>query len=68
MSMQEERLLLQILKTRSHSWIGYIIRHNDFVVNIIEGALSGEKRPWEDLDYSTQNKSSDTQELKVIQQ
>ena len=40
---KEERLLLKILKNRHHSWIGHIIRHNDFVVNILEGALSGKK-------------------------
>jgi hypothetical protein len=26
-----------------HSWIGYTIRHNEFVVNILEGAISGKK-------------------------
>jgi len=39
----EERLLLKILKNRRHSWIGHIIRHNNFVVNILEGAISGKK-------------------------
>jgi len=29
------------------------IRHNEFVVNNLEGALYGKKRPWEDLDYNT---------------
>ena len=36
---KEERLLLEILKR----WIGHIIRHNEFVVNILEGAISGKK-------------------------
>jgi hypothetical protein len=40
---KEERLLLRILKNRRHSWIGHIIRHNEFVVNILEGAISGKK-------------------------
>jgi len=40
---KEERLLLEILKNRLHSWIGYTIRHNEFVVNILEGAISGKK-------------------------
>jgi hypothetical protein len=31
------------LNNRRHSWIGHIIRHNDFVVNILEGAIFGEK-------------------------
>jgi len=36
---KEERLLLKILKNRHHPWIG----HNKFVVNILEGAISGKK-------------------------
>jgi hypothetical protein len=38
-----ERLVLQIFKNRCHSMIGHIIRHNEFVVNILEGAISGKK-------------------------
>jgi hypothetical protein len=49
---KEERLLLKIKKNRSHSWIGHTMRHNKFVVNILERAMSG-KRPWEDLDFNT---------------
>jgi hypothetical protein len=44
-----------------------MIRHNEFVVNILEGTIFG-KRPWEDLEYSTYSKSPDTQQLTVIQQ
>ena len=40
---KEGRLLLKILKNRRHSWIGHTIRHNEFVVNILEGAISGKK-------------------------
>jgi hypothetical protein len=40
---KEESVLLKILKNRRHSWIGYIIRHDKFVVNILEGAVSGQK-------------------------
>jgi len=40
---KEEILLLKILKIRRQSWIGHIMRHNEFVVNILEGAISGEK-------------------------
>jgi hypothetical protein len=40
---KEERLLLKILKSRRHSWIGHTIRHNEFVVNILEGAIYGKK-------------------------
>jgi hypothetical protein len=41
---KEEKLLLIILKNRRHSWIGHIIGHNEFVVNILEGAISGKKK------------------------
>jgi hypothetical protein len=41
--VKEERILLEILNNRRHSWIGHIIRHNEFVVNILEGAISGKK-------------------------
>ena len=34
---KEERLLL---KDRRHSWTWHTIRHNEFVVNILEGAIS----------------------------
>jgi hypothetical protein len=30
-------------KNRCHSWIGHTIRHNEFAVNILEGAISGKK-------------------------
>jgi hypothetical protein len=36
--------ILKILKNRRHSWIGYIIRHNEFVINMLEGAISGKKK------------------------
>jgi len=41
--VKEERLLLKILKNRPHSWIRDAIRHNKFLVNILEGAISGRK-------------------------
>jgi hypothetical protein len=44
---KEERLLLKIVKNRHHSWIGHKIRHNKFVVNILEGTIFGKKRSWE---------------------
>jgi hypothetical protein len=49
---KEERLILKVLKNRRHSCIGHTIRQNEFVVNILEGAISG-KKAVEDLDYST---------------
>jgi hypothetical protein len=39
----EERLFLKNLKERRHSWIGHTIRHNEFVVYILEGAVSGKR-------------------------
>jgi hypothetical protein len=39
----KQRLLLKILKNRRHSWIGHTVRHNQFVVNILEGAILGKK-------------------------
>jgi hypothetical protein len=30
-------------QNRCHSWIGHTIRHNEFVVNSLEGAISGKK-------------------------
>ena len=41
--VKEERLLLKIKKNRCHSWIGHTIGHNEFVVNILEGAIFGKK-------------------------
>ena len=41
--VKEERKLLKMLNNRRHLWIGHIIRHNEFVVNILEGAISGKK-------------------------
>jgi hypothetical protein len=40
---KEEILFSKVLKIRGHSWIGHIIRHNEFVVNILEGAIYGKK-------------------------
>ena len=42
---KEERLHLKILKNRRHSWIGHTIRHNEFVVNILEGVILKKKKP-----------------------
>jgi len=40
---KEERLVLEVLKNRRLSWIGRTIRHNEFVVNILQGAIIGKK-------------------------
>jgi hypothetical protein len=38
------RLLLKMFRTRQcHSWIGHKVRHNEFVGNILEGEISGQK-------------------------
>jgi hypothetical protein len=41
--VKEEKLLLKILKNVCHSWMWQIIRHNDFVVNILEESISRNK-------------------------
>jgi hypothetical protein len=41
--VKEVRILLNILENRRHPRIGHIIRHNGFVLNILEGAISGKK-------------------------
>jgi hypothetical protein len=41
--VKEEILLLKILNNTGHLWIGRIIRHNEFVGNVLEGAISGKK-------------------------
>jgi hypothetical protein len=38
---KEERLLSKILKNIHHLCIRHIIRHNEFAVSILEGAISG---------------------------
>jgi hypothetical protein len=40
---KQELLLVKIFKNKRHLWIGYIIRHNEFVVYILEGAKSGKQ-------------------------
>jgi len=40
---KEQILLLKISKNRRRSWTGHTIRHNEFVVNITEEAISGKK-------------------------
>jgi hypothetical protein len=62
---KEERLILKNLKHRHHIWIGHIIKQNEFVVNFLEGAISGKQavgRPR--LHYL--NKSPETQEMPII--
>jgi len=50
---ERRKITFKIKKNRRRSWIGHTVRHNEFVVNIPEGAISGKKRQWEDLDYNT---------------
>jgi hypothetical protein len=38
-----EILLSKVLKYKRHSWIWHIIRHSEFVVNILERAITGKK-------------------------
>jgi hypothetical protein len=36
---EKKKVNFRKFKNRRHSWIGHIIRHNEFVVNILEGAM-----------------------------
>jgi hypothetical protein len=62
--VKEERILLKILKNRRHLWIGHIIKHDEFAVNILEGAISGTKavgRPrLQYLEQVTRNTAADS--------
>jgi len=41
---KEEKLFLEIKKKyRRQSWVGHVIRHNEFVTNILEGAIFGKR-------------------------
>ena len=40
---KRRKIILKNLENRRHPWIGHTIRHNEFVVNILEGATFGEK-------------------------
>ena len=40
---ERRKITFKNLKNRRHSWIGHTIRHNEFVVNILERAISGKK-------------------------
>jgi hypothetical protein len=48
---RKKKILFLKIKKRRHSWTGHIIRHNEFVVNILEGAIS-RKRLQEDINYT----------------
>jgi hypothetical protein len=37
------KLLLKVLKNRRHSWTGHTIRHNELIINLLEGAISAKK-------------------------
>ena len=55
-------------RNRRHSWIGHTIRHNEFVVNIIEGAIFGKKGSWKTSTTVLKSKSPEAPMLTVIEQ
>ncbi|KAI5747401.1 hypothetical protein M8J77_014177 [Diaphorina citri] len=40
----ERRMIWKALQQRRHKWIGHIYRHNQFLVDIIEGRREGGQR------------------------
>jgi len=40
---ERSKVTFKNLKNRHHSWIGHTVRHNESVVNILEGAISRKK-------------------------
>jgi hypothetical protein len=40
---ERRKTTFKTLKNRRHLWIGHIIRYNEFVANILEGAISGKR-------------------------
>jgi len=58
---------LKFLKNIRHSWRGYIIKHNEFVLVVLEGAIPG-NMPLEDLDYNSDCNSLETQQLTIIRE
>jgi hypothetical protein len=40
---ERRKITFKNLENRCHSWIGHIIRHNEFVVNILDEAISKKK-------------------------
>jgi len=63
-----ERILLQILQNRRHSWIGHTVRHIEFVVNIFEGAIFGKKSAVGRPGLRYLSKWPETHQLTVVQQ
>jgi len=54
---ERRKVTLKIYK-KTHSWIGHRVRHNECVVNILEGVISGKRaaeRPR--IQYLIYNKS-----------
>lgn len=39
--VQEEKHILKTASKRRHKWIGHILRHNEYMTNILEGTLEG---------------------------
>jgi hypothetical protein len=43
------RQIWKVVQNRRHKWMGHVFRHDEFVVNIIEGRrveAQGRGRPW----------------------
>lgn len=42
--VEEKRILLSIIRSRSGKLIGHLLRHNPFITNIMEGRINGRGR------------------------
>jgi len=43
MHVNETGSVLKMIQSRKHNWIGHILRHESFLLDIIEGKMLGKK-------------------------
>jgi len=57
---ERRKITLKNKKNRPHSWIRYTIRHNEILVNILEGAISGKRPQLQYLQQVARNTAADS--------